>query len=152
MPKGVIELFAGLIATAVAIAGIFEASSYRGASSYMPIAVTAIAAALGLAWMAQSAIALSRGTSGTLTVSPVKVARFFVIVAVAAAYVFGVSHFGYFTSTIVMVPVLSLAIGYHNIVAIVLTTIGFCVVLYAVFRLLLSVPLPQETILSLIGA
>lgn len=152
MPKGVIELFAALVVTLVAAAGIFEASGYRGASSYMPVAVTGLATLLGLVWMAQSALALARGTSGTLAVPASVLIRFVAIVAIAAGYVFTIAHFGYFTATIVMVPLLSTAIGYRNFRVTALTTLGFCVVLYGVFRLLLSVPLPPEAILGLIGA
>ncbi len=151
MPKGVIELFAALVVTIVAAAGIYEASAYRGASSYMPVAVTGLATALGIVWMAQSAIALARGTSGTLNLPAAVLVRFLVIVGIAAAYVFAMGHFGYFTATVVMVPLLAFAIGYRNLLVIALTTVGFCVVLYGVFRLLLSVPLPQEAILGLIG-
>lgn len=152
MPRGVIELFAALVVTLVAAAGVFEASGYRGASAYMPVAVTGLATALGLVWMAQSAIALSRGTSGTLSASPAVLGRFVAIALIAGAYIFGMAHVGYFTATVVMVPLLSTAIGYRNFRVTALATLGFCVVLYAVFRLLLSVPLPPEAILGLIGA
>ncbi|WMS44677.1 tripartite tricarboxylate transporter TctB family protein [Acuticoccus sp. MNP-M23] len=152
MPKGAIELFAALVVTLVAAAGIFEASSYRGASAYMPVAVTGLATALGVVWMAQSVLGLARGTSGTLNVPAPVLVRFVAIVAIAAGYVFAIAHFGYFTATIVMVPLLSTAIGYRNYRVTLLTTIGFCVVLYGVFRLLLSVPLPPETLLEMIGA
>ncbi|MCF3933831.1 tripartite tricarboxylate transporter TctB family protein [Acuticoccus sp. M5D2P5] len=152
MPRSVIELVAALVATAVAVAGIVEASGYRGASSYMPLAVTGIAAVLGLVWAGQSAFALARGAGGTMQFPAALVGRFIIIVAAAVAYVYGIAHIGYFTSTIIMVPVLSTAIGYRNFVVTVLATIGFCAVLYAVFRLLLSVPLPPEAILNLLGA
>ena len=150
--RAAIELGSALIVAAVSVGALVEASGYRGASAYMPLAVTAFATALALVWAGQSALALARGSGGRFEISAQAVARFVVIVAAVVAYVFGITYAGFFTATVLMVPALAFAIGYRDVVTTALATIGFCLVLYGVFRLLLSIPLPPEAILQIPGA
>lgn len=149
--RAVIELVAALGVGAISVLGVVEASRYNGASSYMPLAVTGLAVALSGVWAVQAALALARGGGGSFDIGAHLLARFAIIVAAVIAYVAGIGTIGFFTSTFIMVPGLAILIGYRNIPVALLSTVGFCVVLYAVFRLLLSIPLPPERLFQAMG-
>lgn len=149
--RAAVELAVALGVGAISVAGVLEASGYRAGSSTMPLAVTAFAAALSAVWAVQAGTALARGTWGRLEVTGGAVRRFALVVAATVLYVLAVTHVGFFTSTLVMVPLFAFAIGYRNLKVALAATAGFCVVLYGVFRLLLKIPLPQEVLLRGLG-
>ena len=149
--RAAIELATALGVGAISVLGVIEAAGYRGASSYMPLAVTGFAAALSAVWATQSALALSRGTGVRVTLDRGLLLRFAIIVAAVIGYVLAVTYVGFCTATLIMVPGLSFLIGYRNLPVALITSAGFCVVLYGVFRLLLSIPLPPETLLQALG-
>ncbi|WP_420394518.1 tripartite tricarboxylate transporter TctB family protein [Acuticoccus sp.] len=146
-----VELLVACALAALCVAGLFEAWSYRAASKYTPVAVMGLALILSLVWMAQNAIPLVRGRFQELHVERGEVARFVGVVLAVATYVTGVVQIGFFTSTLVMVPLLSAAVGYRSWPIALAATVGFVAVLYGVFRLLLSIPLPPEAVLGLVG-
>ena len=149
--RAAIELVAALAVGAVSAAAVAESYGYRGASSYMPTIIAGFAVALSAIWALQSAVALARGTWAPFEITGAAVLRFATIVAVTALYVLGITYAGFFTSTVVMVPLFAFLIGYRNLPVALIATAGFCVILYCVFRLLLKIPLPPETLLEQIG-
>ena len=92
------------------------------------------------------------GRAERLEATGVDLSRFVLILAVGAAYVAGFVWLGFFTSTVIMVPAVAWMLGYREPKVILLTTLSITLVLYAVFRLLLGVPLPEEALWSLFGA
>lgn len=151
MTKRVVEL---LVAVAVGIASalaLMEGWSYRGQSSYMPVAVSGFALFLSLAWAIQSLKGILVGDRQTFEVETADFVRFAVIVGTTIVYVLGVTYLGFFGSTLVMVPALAFAMGYRDWKVAAVATLVFVAVLYAVFRALLSIPLPYDALLNLLG-
>ena len=103
-------------------------------------------------WALKSVRVMATGQAESLDASGSEISRFALIVASGAAYVAGFIWIGFFTSSLILLPVVSVALGYRSWRVIALTTIGFCAVLYIVFRALLGVPLPPEFLLTLFGA
>jgi len=152
MKRILLELLAAAFVTAIFVYLFGEARIYAGQSKVMPMAVTGLAVALSLAWVTQCCVALAKGGVAVRTGgAPFDPRRLAVIAAAVVAYVFGVGTLGFFTSTIIMLPLLSISLGYRNWPIAILVTLGFAAVLYAVFRLLLSVPLPDETLFGMVG-
>jgi uncharacterized membrane protein YdbT with pleckstrin-like domain len=151
MNRSVFESVAALLALAVSAAGVVESLGFRGQGAIMPLAVTGLATALSLAWLATSAVALVRGTGERVALDRRELVRFAIICAGAIAYALLMARIGFFTTTLIVVPALALAAGYRNYKVLAGATLGFVLVLYAVFRGLLSVPLPDDLLLSLIG-
>lgn len=151
MTKRTLELIAAALVAAVFAFLFFEALSYRGRSSYVPSAATGLGFVMCLFWMI-SAIRL-RPEEGDvpLPVTRADLTRFGLIVLAGVLYLLGFAWIGFFTSTLIVVPVLAAALGYRNWTVLIPTTLGFVILLYGVFRLLLSVPLPREAILALMG-
>ena len=152
MNRSLVELLVAGAVCGLCVAGLLEAWSYAGASRYMPVAVIGFALGLGLIWAAQNAVALVRGRAERMAVPSGDLGRFAGIVLAVALYVLGVVWIGFFTSTLVMVPALSAALGYRRWRVALVATLGFAAVLYGVFRLLLAIPLPPEAVLGLVGA
>jgi putative tricarboxylic transport membrane protein len=65
-------------------------------------------------------------------------------IAVIAAYIFLVGTLGYFTSTILFIPVMAILLGYYRPLGILLTTAAFAGGIYIVFVLLFDRRLPAE--------
>ena len=152
MNRRALELIASGIFAALFASLLYEGAAFPGRSAYMPIAASSIGLSMCCLWAIQSARLLALGQIEYYNINRRDILRFAMIIATGAAYVTGFVFFGFFTSTVIMLPSVSIALGYRNWKVIALTTLGFCLVLYAVFRLLLSIPLPQEYLLTLLDA
>ena len=151
MTRRILEIVAAVSVAIVFAVLFFEALSYRGRSSYVPSAATGLGFVMCLFWMI-SALRLSPEDGDVpLPVTRADLRRFGLIIFAGLLYLLGFAWIGFFTSTLIVVPVLAAALGYRNWKVLIVTTLGFVIVLYGVFRLLLSVPLPPEVILALMG-
>jgi hypothetical protein len=104
-----------------------------------------------LLWSIKSVRTLAAGEVKDLDLEPRETKLFILVLVVGLAYVAGFAWLGVFTSTLIMLPCAAAALGYRNWTVIALTAAGFALVLYGVFRVLLSVPLPPEALLKLLG-
>lgn len=129
-----------------------EGLSYRGQSAYMPVAASGIGLLMCFFWGVHTARLVVSDKSEYYETNGSDVKRFALLLGVGVVYILGFVWLGFFTSTLIMVPSVSIMLGYRNKNVIIATTIAFTFILYAVFRLLLSIPLPKELILTLIGA
>lgn len=151
MPRPLIELVVALVVAALCIAGFFEAANYRGASAYLPNAVLALALLLSLIWALQSVIALRKGdwdTDAPGVESWPKLLSFFAVVFV---YVIIIPLLGFFTTTLVFIPLVTVMLGYRKKSVLVGAPIVFVAALYVLFGLVLRVQLPDELLLQLAG-
>ena len=151
MTKRTLELVAATLVAIVFAALFLEALTYRGRSSYVPSAATALGFVMCLFWMISARRLSPEEGDMPLPVTGVDLRRFGLIVLAGFLYLLGFAWLGFFTSTLIVVPVLAALLGYRNWKVLLVTTIGFVILLYGVFRLLLSVPLPPEAILTLMG-
>jgi hypothetical protein len=152
MNRSVVELVAAGVSAAAFLFLLLEATGYPGRSAYMPVAAAAIGAAMCALWALRSLRLLAAGQAERYPATRDDLTRFALILGLAVLYVVGFITIGFFTSTLVLLPVFAVALGYRRWRVIALTTLGFALVLWVVFRLLLSLPLPPEAVLTLIGA
>lgn len=145
----------------LAAAGIFAALfaflfltgiGYPGRSAYMPAAASGIGFLMCCLWALKAGRLLAHGEAEPLDSTASDLFRFVLILISAAAYLAGFVWLGFFTSTVIMVPAMAWFLEYREPKVIALATLGFTIVLYLVFRMLLAVPLPKEAILSVLGA
>jgi ABC-type uncharacterized transport system permease subunit len=61
-----------------------------------------------------------------------------------ALMLLGVSTLGFFTTYVVVIPLMAWSLGYRNVRGIALGTGIFCVALYVIFKVILNRPLPLE--------
>lgn len=148
MRKNIIELVVALAVASLAAAGLVEASGYQGQSGYMPIAILALATLLSLAWAGQCLYGLRARTGEVIRPDLSTALRLSGFALAVAAYVLGVTYVGFFTSTLLMLPLLSAFLGYRNWRVSVGVAVGFVAILYCVFQLLLSIPLPPEAVIQ----
>lgn len=152
MNRDVVELVSALAVGLVFAAGLVVAMGYRGHSAYLPVASTGLATLLCVIWALQSVRAMMAAPSKQFGVSAGELGRFAQIVLMAAAYVLVTTWAGFFTATFIMVPGMAFVLGYRHPRMAFLVTAIFAAVLYGVFRLLLSIPLPREAVLTFLGA
>lgn len=150
MKKITVELIAVGIFSAFFGYLFFEALAYHSRSSYMPLAASGCGLLMCLFWgigqVRQMNVSFDQVEAGRKDIQ-----KFALIAVVTTIYVIAFAWVGFFTSTLVMVPVLAAALGYRNWTVMILTAVGFCAVIFVVFRLLLAIPLPKELIFTVIG-
>lgn len=151
MNRSAFECVAALVVLAASAAGLVESFSFQKQSAIMPLAVTALACALSVVWLATSAVAVLCGTGERIELDVREIMRFGMICLATIAYAYLMDRIGFFTTTVLVVPALAFIGGYRNAKVLAAATAGFVVVLYGVFRGLLSVPLPDDFLFSMIG-
>ncbi|GHC28288.1 tripartite tricarboxylate transporter TctB family protein [Aidingimonas halophila] len=145
------ECVSGLVVLAASVAGLVESLSFNKQSAILPVAVTALACALSTIWLVTSAVAFLRGSGERIELDTREIMKLIMILLTALAYVYLMVLIGFFTTTLIVVPALAFMAGYRNAKVLTAATVGFVVILYGVFRGLLSVPLPDDILFSLIG-
>ena len=151
MRKAKIETGASLLVCAISIFGFWEAWGYSGEGGLMPRAVMALMIVLSIIWVLQSVRALQLGAGDMIAPTPAQWRSAAMLVAAGLALLFGMRLIGFYTSAAIIVPVLGYGLGYRNLRGLALGTLLFLLLLVAVFRLLLAVPLPPEAILTMMG-
>lgn len=149
MNRCLVELVAAGIFAALFAFLFFEGIGYSGRSAYMPTAATGIGLLMCCFWALTSVRMLIAGQAEYFDVKVSDGVRFALISVAGSLYVAGFIWLGFFTSTVIMVPAVTWVLGYREPKAIALTILGFTFVLYVVFRLLLTIPLPREILLTL---
>jgi len=148
MRRAIVESGASTLFLIVSGLAFSEALTYRGESGLMPKAVTLALAALSALWLLQSLRALRRADGPVLEVSGLQLRDAAILLIAGLALFFGMTTIGIFTTSAVVVPVLAYTFGYRNWVGLVFGTVLFLVLLIGVFRLLLSVALPPELLIT----
>jgi hypothetical protein len=77
--------------------------------------------------------------------------RFGIIFTMSLAYCIGIAAIGYYTATLIFVPVSLLALGYRKPAGILLATVGYVLVTWLIITVLFSRVLPSERILQIFG-
>lgn len=148
MPKQYIEIGVALVIVVASALGMADARNYPGASGYVPIAVLIFSIILALIWIGQSIISLRRNAE-PLSINRTGIVRFSIFSCVAVLYAICFSLIGFYTSTLLMIPLVSGLLGYRHWKVSFSTSVVFLVVLNLVFNLLLKTPLPPELIMRL---
>ena len=151
MRKAIVESGVALLVGAMSILGFREAWGYSGEGGLMPRGVTAFMIVLSAIWFAQSVKAVSEGAAERIAPTPEQIRAAGLLVLAAAALLLGMQYIGFYTSAAIVVPLLGYGLGYRKLQGLALATALFLLLLIAVFRLLLAVPLPPEALLKLIG-
>ena len=146
----IVELVVALILLALSALGLTAATDFPGASAYLPTAVLGLSCALSLVWMMQSVLAMRRERP-TLRLDPQETRRLITLAVLTLAYALAMQLIGFFTATVLFLPVAGIALGYRQWFGLTVATVGFVVLLYAVFGVLLRTPLPRERVLELLG-
>lgn len=151
MPRPLIEMVVALVVATLCIAGFYEATSYRGASAYLPSAVLGLAFLLSLIWALQNVIALLKGGWSTDTTKKEDWSKLLSFFSIVLVYVAAIPLIGFFTMTIVFIPVVTILLGYRKKSVLLGAPIVFVAALYLLFGLVLQVQLPDELLLTLTG-
>ena len=151
MRKATVESGASLLVCLFSIFGLMEALSYPGEGGLMPRGVMSLMILLSAIWFLQSVKAMLQDTGGMIAPTMVQLRSAGMLVLAGLGLLFGMQFIGFFTSAAIIVPLLGYGLGYRNLRGLAIGTVLFLVLLVAVFRLLLAVPLPPEVILTLVG-
>ncbi|RCK49831.1 hypothetical protein TH25_12470 [Thalassospira profundimaris] len=132
---------AGVVLIAVAAWLLTKVTDMPYMSALLPVAM--LCTIIGL-----SALMILRNLikSGAVSVNPVftSLPRFALVVACVAGYVISVANAGFYTSTLLMLPVVSWLFGYRKLKGIALATLIFVGGIALIFLVLMNQSLPPE--------
>lgn len=146
----VVELVIALVVLALAAAGIAQAIGFPVASAYLPVAVLGLACVLSFTWAVQSVQAIRREPP-SFRLDPAETRRLLTLAGLSLLYAFAIVAIGFFTATLIFIPLAAFLLGYRSVRGLAIATAAFALLLYSVFGLLLRTPLPPELILRLVG-
>lgn len=136
------DAVAGVLLALVGTVAVTISTSYRGASGGYPGTLGAVLAVLGLFLVLQ---AVRRSRSGTesrpLATSPL---HLMTALAIAAAFLALVPAIGFYSSSLLVLVVLPLALGFRRFTMLAIATVLFMAAVYGTFSILLERPLPRE--------
>lgn len=147
MPRPLIELVIALAVIAISIVGLFEAASYEGTSGYLPKAVLSLSILLSLFWALQSLLWMRRESASVASMNTESMVKLVFFLLGTLAYVLLIPVIGFFITTLVFIPVISLMLGYRKRLMLTSAPIVFVAVVYLIFVLVLKIPFPEAILL-----
>lgn len=132
----------GLFFAALGVVSIYWSTDYAGASGFYPRVLGAVLLALGLLLAARS-YRRSKQTSESrrMVDSP---RHFLTVVSIMAIYLLLIPMIGFYTSSLLVLLVLPIALGFKRAVPLGICTLLFISILYLLFSIVLQKPLPRE--------
>jgi ABC-type Na+ efflux pump permease subunit len=166
MQRSQVELVCAVVVTGLCIAGFYEATQYPGASGLLPKAALALGILLSVIWIVQCLMAIKKGNGQEEAEKnqpkdtpldeepleedePLNWKKLAFFVPAMLIYAIAIPMIGYFTSTLLFVPLVSFGLGYRNKKTLVVAPVLFVAVLHLLFIQILQIPLPDELIFQL---
>jgi len=134
---------AGICFAAVGAASIYWSFDYTGASGLYPRVLGAVIVLLGLLMVLRSMrrAVIKPVNDRPLVDSP---RNFFIAITFGFFFLLLVTLIGFYTSSLLVLLTLPIALGFRRAVPLVLSATLFIVFLYVLFSLVLERPLPRE--------
>lgn len=141
--KAASELIGGLAFLVLGLGAVYLSRDFAADAAAFPAVIGVLMALLSCAMIVRTLAA-----SVTYTQAPAPLVkhwpRFVASIAITLAYIVILPTVGFFSSSALFVPVLSVVLGFRRPAYLAITTVLFIALLYALFTLLLRRPLPPE--------
>lgn len=147
--KASIELAVAIPAAILSVLGALHASSFPQQTAYLPTTVLSIMSLLLVLWAFQSVMALRRNQSSTLILEKGKARRFLLLVLSTATLIALAPALGFVTSFFIFIPLSGFILGYKHWKPLLAAGTIFSLLIYLIFKVLLSRPLPPELFIHL---
>lgn len=134
------DIALGLLFTGLGLVTAVLARSYSGASGVYPLVLGVAMALLGVA-IAARAFATSSKNERVLVPEPTKL---ILTVVACLLYVALIVPLGFYTASVLLMLLLPLTLGFRQPLYLGLMALGFMVLVYIVFSVVLEKPLPAE--------
>ena len=141
------DIVLGLVFVGLGIAAAWMATSFNGAGGTYPMVLGIILTLLG-GTVALKAVRSGTTTQRTLIEAPSKMIT---AVAIAVVYVALVVPLGFYSSSILLMLALPVALGFRQWVYGLVVALVFMLIVFLVFSILLEKPLPREALAPLFG-
>ncbi|AWB32837.1 tripartite tricarboxylate transporter TctB family protein [Orrella marina] len=152
LPRKVsLELGAATLVAVLSLYGLLTVWNYPDGSRIMPVGVMILSTVLSLIWIVQLMMSGKLKTDPAPEIDVAEVKRVCTILLSLPVLILGVAKLGFFTTFVLMIPVITWLLGYRNWRGIATGTVIFSGGLYLIFKVVLNRPLPAE-IWFLIGA
>ena len=136
------EMVAGLVIFAGSVAGFVHTFTMYPEAAMFPRFILGFMGLLSIYLVVKNYLATQDETeSGRFFIH---LPRLLLIIFFMLAYIFLASSLGYYTSTLIFLPVTAYALGFRNPVYLAITTAAYLLFVFLVFNLLFSLPFPAE--------
>ncbi|SHJ53168.1 tripartite tricarboxylate transporter TctB family protein [Paramaledivibacter caminithermalis] len=139
MKKADIKL--GFTTMGIAITYYLLTSQIPEKAAFYPKFVAILLSILSLIFLVKTAMTKYEDNGRNLF-EDMKVKQYFFVISVSFVYVSLINILGYFVSTFIFIIICLLGLKTKKLYAF-LTTIGFCIFVFIIFKILLRVPLPK---------
>lgn len=136
------DCIAGLFFAVLGAASVYWSTQYTGASGLYPRVLGLVLLTLGLFLTVRSILRSKQGFKGRRLVDSPR--NFFITLAIAVVFLLLVPVMGFYSSSLLVLMVLPVALGFRRAAPLLISGILFTVVVYVLFSLVLERPLPRE--------
>ncbi|MEM7441728.1 MAG: tripartite tricarboxylate transporter TctB family protein [Pseudomonadota bacterium] len=149
MPQKQVEIAfcAGFLA--LLIAGWISLADIPAQARLFPRMIIGFTAFVTLAMGVRAYLALGRGDGDPAWKMFEHLGRWAIAVIALPVYVLGVQSIGYFTSTLIFIPVLAFVLGYRRPLVAIAIALAFDVIIYVVFITVFERRLPADIVVGL---
>lgn len=142
--KATAELVTAVMVMVLSLIGLSFVWHYPDGSRIMPVAIMIAATILSVIWALQLVFTGRLRIHERPVIDRAVLHRLLVIFTGLFLMLLGISTIGFFSTYIVLIPLIAWCLGYRNPKGLALGTVIFCAGLYVVFKVLLNRPLPLE--------
>ncbi|SDM25721.1 Tripartite tricarboxylate transporter TctB family protein [Modicisalibacter muralis] len=150
MRQASIELGVASLGAGLSLIGVVYAMEFPRDSAYLPTAVLSLLTLLLVMWATKAFVLVRQQRTEPLQFQKGEVRRFVVLVIASIALIAISPWLGFTTSFLIFVPLTGFLLGYRKWKWLVLTGVVFTALIYLVFIVLLSRPLPAELLMRLL--
>lgn len=136
------DVIAGFVVIGVCIFFLWYSERMPPESAAFPKAVLWLATVLGVVLLIQATVKVLRTGGETRFFKHRR--RFFIAIVITGVYVLVLDVVGFYTSTVVLIPLVGALFGYRNPKGLILTTVIFVVAMVTIFDLLMNRHFPTE--------
>lgn len=150
MRQASVELGIALVGAALSLIGVVHAMGFPRDSAYLPTAVLSLLTLLLVVWAAKAFVLTRQQRTEKFRFKKDEAQRFVVLV-IASIILIAISPWlGFATSFLIFVPLTGFLLGYRKRKGLALTAVVFILLIYLIFEVLLSRPLPTELFIRLL--
>lgn len=147
MRQASIELGVASLGAGLSLTGVVYAMEFPRDSAYLPTAVLSLLTLLLVVWATKAFVLVRQQRTEPLQFQKGEVRRFVVLVIASIALIAISPWLGFATSFLIFVPLTGFLLGYRKWKWLLLTGVVFTALIYLVFIVLLSRPLPAELLM-----
>lgn len=144
MRQANVEFGVASVGALLSMIGVVHAMSFPRGSAYLPTAVLSLLSILLVAWSVKALILTLKSRTEHFNIKKAEAKRFGILIISSIALIAIAPWIGFTTAFLIFVPLTGFLLGYRKWKGLISAGIIFASLVFLVFLVLLSRPLPSE--------